>query len=111
MTALEIRTYGTGSADIRVRALVHILATLPIRIVAHIALRAGACVVARRVGAQGVGAAVLRIAALVHIRAEDLAVALVAIFALAEEVRRQVAALGVLHAARCYRGILAFVNV
>jgi len=55
--------------------------------------------------------AVLRIAALVHIRAEDLAVALVAVLALAEEVRRQVAALGVLHAARCYRGILAFVNV
>lgn len=111
ITALEIRTYGTGSADIRVGALVHILATLPIRIVAHIALRAGACVIARRVGAQGVRAAVLRIAALVHIRAKNLAVALVAILALAEEVRRQVAALGVLHAARCYRGILAFVNV
>lgn len=111
MTALEIRTYGTGSADIRIRALVHILATLPIRIVAHKALGARARVVARRVGAQGVGSAVLRVAALIDIRAEHFAVALIAVLALAKEVRRQIAALGVLHASRCYRGILAFVNV
>lgn len=81
------------------------------RIVPNESIWTGARVIAGRVGAESVGAAVLRIPALVHIRAEYLAVALVAVLALAEEVRRQVTALGVLHASGCYRGILAFVNV
>lgn len=52
-----------------------------------------------------------RIAALVDVRAQHLAVASVAVLALAQEVRWQIATLGILYATRCYRGILTFVNV
>lgn len=67
--------------------------------------------VARRIDALGMGATSQRIAALVDVRAQHLAVASVAILALAQEVRWQIATLGILYATRCYRGILTFVNV
>lgn len=109
ITALEIRTDGTGSAHIRICALIEILAA--VIGIAHVALGADARVIAGRVDALGVGTAGQRIAALVDVRAQHLAVARVTVLALAEEVRRQITALGILHATRRYRRILAFVNV
>lgn len=109
ITALEICTYGTGSANIGVCAFIDILAT--IIGIAHKALGAGACVVARRIDALSMCTAGQRIAALVHIRAQHFTIARIAVLALAQEMRWQIATLGILYATRCYRWILAFVNV
>lgn len=71
--------------------------------------RAG--VIAEYVVTQGIVAACTRYRALVHVLAAHLAVADVAGLALAEEVRREIAALGVLDATTGERGIVALVNI
>lgn len=109
ITALEICTYGTGSAHIRICAFINILTTVVG--IAHEALGAGARVVAGRIYALSMGTTSQRIAALVNVRTQHLAIARIAILTFAQEVRRQITALGILHATRCYRRILAFVNV
>lgn len=73
MTALEICTYGTRSADIWVCALIDILAT--VIGIAHKALRTRARIISGRIDALCVDATGQWIAALVNVCAQHFAIA------------------------------------